>query len=351
MRRLILTVAVLGIPAGVAPIAAAQSTATSTLYSLQARGGTLRPAGAGSYRLTLRGLAPQVTAFTDRPDRRAALRPTRELARYWTRLFGDDPPNAALTITTPSRRPFAKGEPARAGQDTIVFELRSPRYDGKANTLTFNARKIAEPPAGLTGLNPRRGFTPPARFGEAALFIDDESNAITNCFIQIDNHTGNLLTHMADWSADGATWSYGGDNDSDMVAAVSMASGPTPTSMYTSSTGYPAYVPAATWGYFMESRYYSGWSLANGGCVVDLQMGYDADNYIWLQVADFDEYGSAGTHCHAAGVFVGTMSGLERKFVNDSQGNPITTAVFTITEAPRTRAADGRGSPAPGRGG
>jgi hypothetical protein len=141
------------------------SAATRDLFVLTSAGGSLErvPGERREFKLVLRRPARDVTAFSDRPTRRAAARPLSRFVRRWRRLgFAGVPPNAALVI---DRAPI--------GRDVAVFELSRPRLGRGARTLTFDARALARRPAGGLLRLGRRADDPAAgRFGRASLFID-----------------------------------------------------------------------------------------------------------------------------------------------------------------------------------
>ncbi|MEA2480518.1 MAG: hypothetical protein QOJ07_2440 [Thermoleophilaceae bacterium] len=135
----------------------------SMLFTQSATSGSLKSSAGGGMTLTLRGVAPQVVWFQDRPDRRAGHMGATELVSQW-RSFGfqSDAPNAALTLL---------GAPDNA--DTVVVELLSrPRYDPAQGTMTYGVRLLSHTPNGLDDFGPDVDAAVPARFGVASLFID-----------------------------------------------------------------------------------------------------------------------------------------------------------------------------------
>jgi hypothetical protein len=104
----------------------------------------------GTYRLTLSGADPNVLAFTDRPERVGAVVPLRALVRDWTTLFGDDPPNAAIT-----------DDKGRGG--FIPLTLSRPRFRG--DDLLLDAAVVANDQGDVVR-------TPPARINGANTFVD-----------------------------------------------------------------------------------------------------------------------------------------------------------------------------------
>lgn len=71
------------------------------LYVQRADGASLRTDSEGTT-LTLSGLDPSTTWFTDRPTRRAGTVATSDFIADWTTTFGSDDPNAVVDIADPS---------------------------------------------------------------------------------------------------------------------------------------------------------------------------------------------------------------------------------------------------------
>lgn len=144
--------------AGATPAHAART--SGNLYLQQASGGTLT----GS-KLVLRGVAPRVTTFTDRPTREASSLRTSSFVSGFGKTFRGDPPNAALQI-----------DQGRRGRDVALLELRRPRYDRRRRTLTYAVKRLRQLERGSSGtLRPfsrraDRGVR--GRFGRSTLFID-----------------------------------------------------------------------------------------------------------------------------------------------------------------------------------
>lgn len=163
MRPLRLAAAILlvaGLAAGAAPAGAATP---SLLFVQQAGGGTLKKAGS-SYRLTLRGVAPSVASFTDRPGRTAGSeRASTFVSRWRGRGFAADAPNAALVI-----------DGAPRGRDLAVMSLSRPRYSARTRTFTYTAKPLKGKAGGaLAAFESRRDPITEQRFGAASLFIDN----------------------------------------------------------------------------------------------------------------------------------------------------------------------------------
>lgn len=139
---------------------------SSLLFSLDAKGGRLKPVGKprrGLYTLTLTGVGKEVTWFADRPRRDAGLLAAPRLFGDWGRLgFRKSPPNAALVVSG-----------ARASEDTMALALRLRHYDRRDHTASFSARALGSVGGGLRHLERRLDASVPARFGDASLFIDN----------------------------------------------------------------------------------------------------------------------------------------------------------------------------------
>ncbi|MDW5598690.1 hypothetical protein VSS74_30290 [Conexibacter stalactiti] len=147
--------------AALAVAAAAPAAGAQDLFVQQAAGGTLNGAT-----LVLRGVAPRITSFADRPQRSAGTESLAAFVKRWPASFRGDPPNAALEI-----------DGAPAGRDVAIVELRKPRYDAKARTLTFAVRRLgarAVAKGGLARFGNRAdsGGKGTTRFGRATLFVD-----------------------------------------------------------------------------------------------------------------------------------------------------------------------------------
>ncbi|MPY93708.1 MAG: hypothetical protein GEV08_11800 [Acidimicrobiia bacterium] len=99
--------------------------AATWFFSLTAASGT-----SGEGTLTLEGASPSVLALTDRPERGITRLPLADLVDGWADRFGDDPPNAVLTVVV-------DGEEHSTG-----VALSSPEYDAEADRLTFAAAPL-----------------------------------------------------------------------------------------------------------------------------------------------------------------------------------------------------------------
>jgi hypothetical protein len=129
-----------------------------------ARGGTFRETADG-HRLILTGVVPRATWFSDRPAREVGSFTIDEVTEVF--FDGDDAPNAALEIVS-----------GRGAGDVIVIEISNPRYQARRGRLTLDAQVLGEDDIAATALQhhaARSTGDVPARFGPAALYIDDAS--------------------------------------------------------------------------------------------------------------------------------------------------------------------------------
>lgn len=137
------------------------------LFSHTADGGSLVENGDGVYTLTLSGIDEDVVAFTDHPERNAAVLTPDALPEYWSRWFPGSDPNGVVV------QHGAAGE----GSSTVLT-LANPRITGEApgRSLTFDATLVtAEIPDSLRRLAGEPTATPPSEFDGVSLFIDGAS--------------------------------------------------------------------------------------------------------------------------------------------------------------------------------
>jgi hypothetical protein len=170
-------------------------TGTSVLGVVNAAGGTFEDG-----KLTLTGVQPTGTWFSDRPSRVAGTNP---MEQFLDIFFGtDDPPNAAIDLS---------GEPE--GSDLAIVELSDPSYDATSGELTMSA-KVIEPEQidgarlvthrHLDRFLQRNDAAIPASFGANALFIDNASDVLTPVQVTFPN-----AQDVADFAAKVATTQTG----------------------------------------------------------------------------------------------------------------------------------------------
>jgi hypothetical protein len=170
---------------------------SSVLLVASAESGTFEPSGDG-YRLSLAGVAPQLTWFDDRPARHAG---TIDVQSALDALYDDgtpDPPNAALSVAGATR----------AEDQVVVVELTSPAWDAAAGSLSFGSRLLDQPKQGLDYYASRAAQTVPASFGAAALFIDNIFS-YNYCEGVVNNNSAQALNLTNASGAGDWEWSYG----------------------------------------------------------------------------------------------------------------------------------------------
>lgn len=136
----------------------------SWLFSATADGGTYVAGGDDTWTLTLNGLDPLITGFTDRPDRDMVTITPDGLVTAWPALFAESAPNAVLITRD-----------ADGTARTSVLELSGPTIDGTA--ISFSAALVegADHSAQIPGMTPAPSVAPPPEFSTVSLFIDDAS--------------------------------------------------------------------------------------------------------------------------------------------------------------------------------
>lgn len=144
-----------------------------------------------TYNLTLKGVAPHTTYFSDQPKRAAGLAQTNDFLKgfCWNK---DNPPNAAIVIS---------GAPE--DKDVMVVELTEPIYDATKNTLGYKVKAIKEQGGGTEGFYQwfisRQDEKFPQSFGNVALFIDSCPDQMVAC-------VRNLV--LADVITTGCCWHF-----------------------------------------------------------------------------------------------------------------------------------------------
>ena len=133
----------------------------SWLFTHTATAGTFATDADGTHTLTLTGIAPHLTAFTDRPDRDASIISAERFVQSWPSMFADSAPNVVLVE-----------HEASGDSDSFVLTLFEPRLD--ASTLKFTAVIVdgEDHSDQLPGLTATTYREPPAAFAITSLFID-----------------------------------------------------------------------------------------------------------------------------------------------------------------------------------
>ncbi len=138
------------------------------MWAIPSASGSLT--GPNDQHLTLRlvGVRNYLTRFTDRPVRRAYVVANVDFVRRFKHYFADSNPNAVLS--------YSLGR--KAIPIAIVLQLGQPRWDPKASTLTFPAKRVPHMEDDLpdTTVHVKPLFIPnPRHFDNAGLFIDSAS--------------------------------------------------------------------------------------------------------------------------------------------------------------------------------
>lgn len=119
------------------------------------------------YILTLKGVKPTTTYFSDRPYRLAGYITTSDFTDSWNDTTDDsflrDPPNAALQI-----------DDAAASADVLIVELVDVLYEQGSDTVKYRTRIVNLSKDSIELFHARKDPAAnfPASFGAASLFID-----------------------------------------------------------------------------------------------------------------------------------------------------------------------------------
>lgn len=145
----------------------ASAASSSTLFVQETSSGSLRQVAKDRYVLTVRPRG-DMTAFTDRPERRVWRLGTSTFLRRWS-LYGFTavPPNAVLTL-----------DRAAANRDTLAVSLLSARVlrDGRVAFTVVPMRGAANV---LAGYAKGADGLAPGRLGPGSLFVDDAGDVHT----------------------------------------------------------------------------------------------------------------------------------------------------------------------------
>ena len=156
--------------------------------------GTNRQGRPGSLRLTLTPAPGRTIAFSDRPGRQGRTLATRKFVSSWTTYgFGQDPPNAALSI-----------DASPEGRDVFLLTLKRPRLRN-GNPTTQRHRSRASPAKVSARFAKRDDRLRKLKFGEASLFIDPTNEATP---ISLSLFNSGATESLVTWpSIPTATWS------------------------------------------------------------------------------------------------------------------------------------------------
>lgn len=159
---------------------------TEFLFVQSFAGGSIAPRDgvASGYTLTLDGANPQTIYFSDRPERVFGLATTSAFLEGLG-FTPDDPPNAALVVTTED-----------GTEDVLIIELFDPVWDEGNGTLTYTIQVLSdysEPGLAFAALR-QTDFDLPETFGQGGLFVDGCSDGRIYCHQRnLDGSMGALV--------------------------------------------------------------------------------------------------------------------------------------------------------------
>jgi hypothetical protein len=133
----------------------------------------------GRFTLTLDGANPQTIFFSDRPERVFGLATTATFLEGLG-FTPDDPPNAALVVTTES-----------GDEDVLILELFDPTWDEASGTLTYTVQLLSDysdPALAFAALS-QTDYEIPERFGRGGIFIDGCSTGRIICYLLKEDGT------------------------------------------------------------------------------------------------------------------------------------------------------------------
>lgn len=168
------------------------------LFSQTASNGTFVPVAgeSGTFILTLRGVSPSTTYFSDRPERIAGSLPTSGFIADGNVFDAEDPPNAAVVLE----------EPEAEKKDTVVAELSDPSYDEGAGTLTYRAKVLGAGQGDLEHWSPHLDEALPRSFDATSVFID--TALLYQLVFFIKDNKGNPIPNVTVKYAPGGTADY-----------------------------------------------------------------------------------------------------------------------------------------------
>ncbi len=149
------------------------------LYVQSFAGGSIVPLTGeeGRFTLTLDGTNSQTVYFSDRPERVFGLATTSAFLEGLG-FTPDDPPNAALVVTT-----------GGGTEDVLIIELFDPIWDESSSTLTYTVQVLADyADSGLAfAAMQQSDFELPESFGQGGLFVDGCNDGRVDCHLRNDN--------------------------------------------------------------------------------------------------------------------------------------------------------------------
>jgi len=142
----------------------------SKLFVQDAQAATAERKRGKRWKITLTGVNATTLWFADRPERDAGRQSTRSFVREWADFgFAADPPNAVIQ---------------HSDADGVAVELKNPRYDRKAATLTYTAI-----------IDPGSGKRLTRTMSDVSIFIDDAGYTMTPARFEVTGaQPGNTMT-------------------------------------------------------------------------------------------------------------------------------------------------------------
>lgn len=135
-------------------MAAADTDNTNLLFVVSAKSASIKalPEKPGQFQLTLQGVNPKATYFSDRPKREAGRMDLTTLVRQWQpgQAFAKTPPNASLHVE------------ANQKAMTYTIELTQAKYDTESDRLIFE----------VVGLPGGRTIEIKKKMKNVSLFVD-----------------------------------------------------------------------------------------------------------------------------------------------------------------------------------
>lgn len=134
------------------------NTSKANLFVMTAPSAQLKPIANThhGYELTLVGMQPHVTYFTEKPQRKTGTTTMAEFLKIWQSNHlneGNKQPNVSLVSYADSQQPLV-----------YVFEVHNPRYDVVTGKMQFTAVAIGDSKPTIHQLR---------QLKQASLFIDD----------------------------------------------------------------------------------------------------------------------------------------------------------------------------------
>lgn len=173
------------------------------LFVQDAQSATVERKRGKRWKITLTGVNATTLWFADRPERDSGRQSTRSFVREWADFgFAADPPNAVIQ---------------HSDADGVAVELKNPRYDRKAATLTYTAL-----------IDPGSGKRLARTMTDVSIFIDDAGYTMTPVRFEIRGAAPdstvmiNLSEPSGEPDADYAAFSVGGPGSTEGIPTTAL---------------------------------------------------------------------------------------------------------------------------------